>query len=98
MYEEKQQVKIFRVTVKKVLQRLSLVKDCEVSNFKDFVVEQFDGYDYEGEEELIGFDSWGDLSQNGKYELNVKINHEGAYEFTLFVEVNDKKATVYNVL
>ena len=98
MYEEQQQVKIFRVTVKKVLQRLADVKDCEVCNFKDFIIEQFDGYDYEGEEELIGFESWSDLTVDGKHELNVKIDHDCAYEFTLFVEVNDNKATIYNVL
>ncbi len=97
MFEE-QQVKVFRVTVKKVLQRLAEVKDCEVSKFKDIVIEQFDGYNYEGEEELIGFESWNDLSVDGKYELNVSIDHDCAYEFTLFVEVNDKRVTIYNVL
>ena len=98
MFEEQQEIKVFRVTVKKVIERLSEVKDCPIDDFKDFIIEQFDGYNYEGEEELIGFELWSDLSVNGKYELNVRIDHEDAYEFCLFVEINDKKATIYNVL
>lgn len=95
---EEQEVKVFRVTVKKVIARLSEVKDCPVDDFKKTIEEQFDGYNYEGEEELVGLESWGDISKNGNYELSVKIDHEDAYEFTLFVKVNDKKATIYNVL
>ena len=98
MFEEQQKVKVFRVTVKKVIQRLSGVKDCPVDKFKETIIEQFDGYDYEGEEEVVGLDSWGDITTNGKYELNAKVDHEDAYEFTLFIEVDDKKVTVYNVL
>ena len=97
MFEE-QEVKVFRVTVKKVIQRLSTVKDCDVENFKDLVMEQFDGYNYEGEEELIGIESWADISLDGEYKLSIKIDHEDAYEFTLFIKVNEKKATIYNVL
>ena len=95
---EKEKVKVFRVTVKKVIQRLSTVKDCDVENFKDLVMEQFDGYNYEGEEELIGIESWADISSDGEYKLSIKIDHEDAYEFTLFVKVENKKVTIYNVL
>ncbi len=98
MYENEQKIKVFRVTVKKILERLSVLKDCDVSNFKDLVIEQFDGYDYEGEEELIGFDLWPNLNNDGSYQLNIKIDHQHAYEFTLFVEVNNQKVTIKNVL
>ncbi|MEA3497435.1 MAG: hypothetical protein U9R16_00115, partial [Campylobacterota bacterium] len=64
----------------------------------DKVIEQFEDYNYEGEEELKGIEQWDDLSNDGKYELTVGINHEDAYEFTIYVNVENKKATIYNVL
>ncbi len=96
MFEEK--VQVFRVTVKKIMERLSTIENCDVDNFQETVTEQFDGYDYEDIEDLIGFDSWGDISENGKYELTIKINHPNAYEFNLFVNVQDRKATIINIL
>ena len=98
MFEEQREVKVFRVTVKKVIQRLLEIKECEYTSFKEVVIEQFDGYDYEGEEELIGYDSWDDISQNGEYELPIKIDHEHAYEFTIYAKTEDGKVTIYNVL
>ena len=97
MFEE-EQIKVFRVTLKKVIERLSDIKDCEVSNLKDKIIEQFDGYNYEGEEDVVGMDSWCDISKDGKYELSAKIDHEDAYEFTIYIEVKDGLATVYNIL
>jgi hypothetical protein len=40
MFEENQ-IPVFRVTLKKVIERLSNIK-CEVSELQDIVVEQFD--------------------------------------------------------
>jgi len=97
MFDE-EPIKVFRVTLKEVIKRLSTIKDCDLNQFKDIVTEKFDGYNYEGEDELIGFDSWGDLSQDGNYQLSIKIDHEDAYEFTLHTAIANQKATIYNVL
>jgi len=35
---------------------------------------------------------------DGEYELNCKIDHEDAYELTLFVEIKDGLVSVKNVL
>ncbi len=98
MFEDQRMVKIYRVTVKKVMERLSELENVDIDNFKDEVIEQFDGYDFEDVEDLVGFDSWCDFSNDGEYELSVKIDHEDAYEFSIFIEVIDKKVTVKNVL
>lgn len=98
MFEEQRVVKVFRVTVKKVIQRLLEINECPFEEFEECVIEQFDGYDYEGEENLVGFTSWDNLDTDGKYQLSVKIDHFDAYEFTLFVEVKKKKVSIYNVL
>ena len=98
MFEEERIVKVYRVTVKKIIDRLLSLQDVDIDDFKDEVHEQFDGYDYKDIEDVVGFDSWGDISSDGKYELMVKIEHEDAYEFTIFAEVKDKKVNVYNVL
>jgi len=98
MFEEKRVVKVFRVTVKKVIERLLEIQECPVDKFKELVIEKFDGYDYEGEEELIGFESWGDITTDGEYRLKTKIDHEYAYEFTIHITNKDKKITVTNVL
>ncbi len=98
MFEEEKVVKVFRVTVKKIIERLLEIKECPIHQFQELVIEQFDGYDYEDIEELIGFESWGDISQNGEHKLNIKINHEHAYEFTLHIKNKDNQITIINVL
>ena len=98
MFEEERVVKVYRVTVKKIIERLLELKDISLENFQDEVIEQFDGYDYKDIEEVVGFENWPDISQNGNYELNVKVNHEDAYEFTLYVDAKEQKVTVVNVL
>ena len=98
MFEEEQEFKIYKITFKEVLKKLSSVKNCDIQDLKDTVIEQFDNYNYEGEEEIKGIDNWCDISNDGKYELSVGIDHEDAYIFTLYVNVKDKKATIYNVL
>ena len=95
---EKEEIKVFRVVLKEVLKRLATIKNCPVEDFKNIVQDKFDGYNYEGEEDLVGFEDWGDISQDGAYQLNIKVNHEDAYEFTLFVKTMGKKVTVLNVL
>ena len=98
MFEEEQEFKVFKITFSEVLKKLSSIKNCNIENLKDIVTEQFDNYNYEGEEELKGIDTWCDISDNGKYELSVGINHEDAYIFTLYVSVEDNKVNIYNVL
>jgi len=97
MFEEKE-IMVFRVTVKDILERLSVLEDIDCSEFKEQVEKQFEGYDFEDIEEVIGFESWADISKDGEYELTVKIDHEDAYEFTLFTKVENQKVTVKNVL
>ncbi|MEA3289927.1 MAG: hypothetical protein U9Q04_07055 [Campylobacterota bacterium] len=98
MFEEEKVIKIYATTFNKVLRNLATIEDCPLEELEDRIIEEFDEYNYEGEDEVIGFDTWGDISLNGEYELKVKIDHEDAYEITLFVNVDDKKVTVNNVL
>ncbi|MEA2018378.1 MAG: hypothetical protein U9N59_08010 [Campylobacterota bacterium] len=98
MFEQEETIKIFKITFKEVLRRLSSVENCPKEKFEQKVIEQFDDYNYEGEEELQGIENWCDISNDGEYKLNVGIDHEDAYEFTLYVRVKDKKATIFNVL
>ena len=95
---ENEEIKIFKVTLKNVLQRLAKIENCDIKDFKNIVADQFDGYNYEGEEELIGFNLWDDITKDGEYKLSLKINHEDAYEFTLYVKITNNKATIYNIL
>lgn len=95
---EKEPVRVYRVTLKKLIENLSKIKDCPLEDFKEEIMEAFEGYDYNDIEELVGFDSWPDISENNNYELMVKIDHKNAYEFTLYVTVKDQKATIDNVL
>lgn len=98
MFEEERMVKVYRVTVKKIIERLLELQDIDCTEFAQEVEEQFDGYDYQDIEELVGFENWPDISIDGEYNLNVKIDHENAYEFTIYVVVKDKKISVTNVL
>ena len=95
---ENQRIPVFRVTVKKIIERLSDLQDISIDNFKQEVEDQFEGYDYKDVEEVTGFDGWCDISKDGKYELGVGINHPEAYQFTLYVETKNNKASIYNVL
>ncbi|MEA3353156.1 MAG: hypothetical protein U9Q33_05030 [Campylobacterota bacterium] len=98
MFEEEGKIKIYATTFSKVLRNLATIEDCPLEVFEDRIIEEFDEYNYEGEDEVIGFDTWGDISSNGDYKLTVKVNHKDAYEITLHVTVKEKKATVTNVL
>ena len=90
-------IKLFIKTTKQVIKELEDIKDLEVSKFKDAVEDAFNNYNVDGIEDLSGFDSWPTLN-NGDYKLNIKIDHEDAYEFTIHTSINKNKATVTNVL
>jgi len=96
--EEQTPFKSFVKTTKQVIQELEKIANTDVSNFKDTVEDAFDRYNVDGIEDLTGFDSWADISKDGKYELNLKVDHEDAYEFTIYTTVQSNKATVTNVL
>ncbi len=98
MFEEKKEVKVYRVTIKKIIERLLTLQNVAVQDFQNEVQEQFEGYDYKDVEDVVGFESWADISNDGKYELRVKVDHEDAYEFTLHIEVKEQKISVKNVL
>jgi len=98
MFEEEKTVRVFRITVKKIIERLVALQDIDVEEFKDEVLEQFDGYDYKDIEEVVGFEKWTDISNDGEYQLNLKVDHEDAYEFTIYIKTQDKKTSVTNVL
>ena len=96
--EEKQEIKLFKKILKQLIKDLEAIKDVEINAFEDAVIDAFDGYHYEGEDEVIGLGNWVDLNTDGEYELNAKVNHEDAYELTLYVSSKDGKITVNNVL
>jgi hypothetical protein len=98
MFDEIRSIKIYAVTVNKIIQRLEKLKDIDVEELQEQIEECFDGYDVDGVEDLVGQDTWCDYKQDGKYELNIKVDHEDSYDFTVHVETKDKKASVVNVL
>lgn len=95
---EQQPLKIFSTTLKDVIENISAIKECELSDFQEEIIEAFDGYEYEDIDEITGFESWGDISKDGNYELCVKIDHEHAYELTVYITNKNNKLTVTNVL
>jgi len=95
---EVRSIKIYAVTVNKIIQRLEELKDIDVDNLKEEIEECFDGYDVEDVEELVGQENWEDFTKDGKYELDIKVNHPKSYEFTIHVETKDNKSSVVNVL
>ena len=97
MFEEQTPFKSFVKTTKQVIQELEKIENIEVTNFNEAVEDSFDRYNVDGIEDLTGFDSWGTLN-DGKHELNIKVDHEDAYEFTIYTTVQDAKITVTNVL
>ena len=93
-----EEIKVFRKVLKQVIQDIEKLEDINIANFQDEVLDAFDGYNYDGEDDVVGFEKWCDISNDGTYELNVKINHEDAYELTIFIKTNNGKITVNNVL
>jgi len=98
MFEDENTLSSFRKTLKQVIKDLETISNCPAEDFQEMVLEKFDRYSYDGEDEVVGFDKWEDISQDGKYELEVGVNHEHAYVLTLFITVQDNLVTVTNVL
>ena len=96
--EEREPIMLFKKVLKQLIKDLEAIQDVQITQFEEEVIDAFDGYNYEGEDEVIGFDSWCDISNDGNYELNSKVDHEDAYELTLFITTKDGKVTVNNVL
>ncbi|MBD3840365.1 MAG: hypothetical protein IE909_00525 [Campylobacterales bacterium] len=97
-FEDEQPIRVFKTTVSKVLKNLSAIENCPLEQFQECVVKNFAGYAYEGEDEVVGFDKWPDIAHDGTYELNAKVDHEHAYEFTIYIQVDNGFVTVQNVL
>jgi hypothetical protein len=98
MFEEEQELKVFMVTFRDVMKKLEGLKDIDTANLQEAIEECFDGYNYDGEEELTGQENWCDYSADGEYKLNIQIDHEDAYEFTIHIKTKDGKVSVVNVL
>ena len=98
MYEEETLFPNFRKTLKQVIKDLESLQDIPKDDFKDKVTEQFERYSYDGVEEVVGFETWPPLEENKNYELLCKIDHEYAYECTLFVTIKNNLCSVTNVL
>ncbi|MFZ9659770.1 MAG: hypothetical protein ACO29X_04390 [Arcobacteraceae bacterium] len=98
MFNEEQEFATFRKTLKQVIKDLETIIKVEPQQFQKKVCEQFERYSYDGEDEVIGFEAWCDICEDGAYELKVKINHEDAYEFTIFATTKDGLISVVNVL
>jgi hypothetical protein len=99
MFSEDEIIPQFRTTFINVMDNLSELKDIKYEDFANTVEDDcFNGYHFEGEDEVIGMDNWVDFSKDGDYQLNVKVNHPDAYNFTLDVTTKDNKVTVTNVL
>jgi hypothetical protein len=96
MFEE--EIKVFIITLKVVMQRLEAIKNVDTDKLQNEIENAFDDYNIEGEEELIGQNGWCDYTKDGKYQLNIKINHEDSYEFTIYIESLNNKSSVVNVL
>lgn len=98
MFDDENTLPTFRKTLKQVVKDLETITDSPLDEFQGAVIEMFERYSYEGEDEVVGFDTWTDIKADGKYELEARINHEYAYVFTLYVTVENRKVTVTNVL
>ncbi len=90
--------KVMTMTLYQVIKNLEALRDIEADGFFDMVEKAFNGYSYEGEDELVGSEKWPDLKQDGEYELPIRPDHEDAYELTLYVTCKNCKVTVTNVL
>ena len=97
MFEENAPLRPFKKTTKQVIKEVEELKDIEISKFNDAIENAFDRYNVDGVEDLVGFDAWPTLCE-GKHELNIKVDHEDAYEFTIYTTIENNKATVTNVL
>ena len=90
--------KVAQMTLYQVIKNLEKLEEIPAEDFFEAVEKAFNGYNYEGEDELVGQDSWPDLTQESSYELPIRPDHEDAYELTLYVTCKGCKVTVTNVL
>jgi len=90
--------KVARMTLYAVIKNLEKLRDIPAPDFFDAVEEAFNGYNYEGEDELTGHHTWPDLHQEGDYMIPIRPDHEDAYELTLHITCHAGKVTVTNVL
>lgn len=87
------------MTFKQVIKNLEKLENIAVEEMQEEVIDAFNGYCFRGEvEELVGFDSWPELKEDGSYELCVRHDHDDAYELTIHIELKDSKISVRNVL
>ncbi|MCI0500674.1 MAG: hypothetical protein L0Y61_02865 [Epsilonproteobacteria bacterium] len=98
MFEDKNETLCFRKTLKQVVKDLETINNCHLVDFQECITEKFERYSYEGEDEVVGFEKWEDISQDGCYQLEIGIDHEHAYVFTIHTTVKSGKCTVTNVL
>lgn len=96
--EEEVPFRPFKKTLKQLIKDLETIEDCPLEDFWDKVVDQFDKYNYDGVEDVVGNETWGDISSDGEYKLTARIDHEDAYSLTLHTIVKSGNATVTNVL
>jgi hypothetical protein len=98
MYTNEEPLRSFRTTVKTVINNLSTLENIKLEVLEETIEEAFAGYHYEGEDKVIGSDCWPNMTCEGEYALNAKVDHEDAYEFTIHVVCKDGNITVTNVL
>jgi len=97
MFEEELDLTKFRVTIKTVIKNLEAIENIPLDELKEAVKDAFEGYHYEGEENIKFSEGW-DITKVGEYVLNVGIDHHYAYEFSVYITVRNSKATIKNVL
>lgn len=90
--------KVMAMTLGRVIKNLEALETIDAENFFEAVEKAFNGYSYEGEDELVGNENWPDLTLDGEYELPIRPDHEEAYELTLYVACKNCKVSVTNVL
>jgi hypothetical protein len=98
MFEEKGQIKLFVKTTKQVIKELEDIKNIDLDDIINEVENAFDNYNVDGIEDLVGFENWSDLSNDKDYILNLKVDHEDAYEFSIYTSIKNDKASITNVL
>jgi len=88
---------IVRKNLTDVISALEALKEVPVEDFFDEVESAFSGYDYDGEDELTGHETWPALEE-GSFELPIRVDHESAYEMTLHVIVKEEHVSIKSVL
>lgn len=95
---DEQPIRVFKKTLKQLIKDLETIHESPLEQFWDDVIDKFDRYNYDGVEDVVGQETWPDISNDGEYKLTARIDHEDAYSLTLHTTVKDKKASVTNVL